>query len=128
MHNKTATIIGHFLSGAASVITLYLLIHSSSGYRGISDFVITAFLFVWILSPYLAMSYVLYRHSRLSQARVFVDCVIIILLSIAGPYMIVNALFYSKDPQAPIAILFVPVFQLIIVGLLLIYYAVKDNP
>ncbi len=125
---KVAGILGYFISGLASIITLFLLLKNKSGSRGIGDIVITVFVFLWILSPYLTMVCILTKHFKLPSTRLIADCIVTMLISFMGLYMIVNVFYFSKDPQSPIVIFFIPIFQLFVCGFLLIYYAIKDNP
>jgi len=125
---KMAGFMGYLISGLASIITLFLLIKNKTGSHGIGDIVITVFIFLWILSPYLTMVYILTKHFKLSSRRILADSIVTILVSFMGLYMIVNVFYFSRDPQAPIAIFFIPIFQLIVCGFLLIYYAINDNP
>lgn len=71
------------------------------------------FLFLWISIPYMIMAYNVKRHSKIYNKAVL-DFIKILLTISIGLYIIIDIKYVHPDPQGPIAIMIVPILQIII--------------
>ncbi|MHB8883397.1 MAG: hypothetical protein ACYC69_18055 [Thermodesulfovibrionales bacterium] len=89
------------------------LTYLNIGHKNVNE--IPTFYFVvisWLLLPYLVMGVILGIHAKRIPRMVGLDCLFIILISAAGLYLLISNIYFSKDAQSPIAILFFPIYQL----------------
>lgn len=68
----------------------------------------------WVLSPYIILGYLLARHKS-KQNLLLIDLMIIIIISAFGIYKWIEITYFSSDPQAPIAIGIVSIFQILFI-------------
>ncbi|MHB8883399.1 MAG: hypothetical protein ACYC69_18065 [Thermodesulfovibrionales bacterium] len=117
MNNKRHVMSGYLIMGVAFMVTLGVQA-SKANYDaawkrfGIAVIVIEIITSLWLLLPYIAMGINLRNHAKTRPERVGYDYVVLFLVSAAGLYLYISNLYYSKDAQAPIAMLFFPLYQL----------------
>lgn len=117
MDHKRYVIGGYLIMGVAFVATL-LLKASKANYDaawkrfGLAVIVIETFISLWFILPYIVMGINLRNHARTRPERVGYDYGVLFFVSAAGLYLFVSNIYYSKDAQAPIAMLLFPIYQL----------------
>jgi len=116
MGTKITTIIGFIILGVAMSLTVNFMLeltYLNIGHKNVNEIPTFYFLVIsWLLLPYLVMGVNLGIHAKRNPKMVGLDCLFIILLSAAGLYLLISNIYYSKDAQAPIAMIFFPIYQL----------------
>lgn len=129
MRADTVFKIGYLIIAFAVLVVLVILINLAiANIRAEKDLLIfIGFLGIscWLLMPYAVMRSILKRHSG-AMHKLIMDCITIFLVSIGGLYLIVEAIYISSDAQGGIAILIVPVLQLLLYGSLSITFNAID--
>lgn len=117
MTNRVIVGIGYCIIGFA-VLTTVVIYKMKLGVRISSLFHLWPLLFYfWDLLPYIVMGYSLKLFSESKSRVLFMDCIAIFFTSAIGLYLMWHVIFYESDPQAPIALLFIPAIQIITYGI-----------
>lgn len=117
MSNKAIAGIGYCIIGMA-VMTTVIIYKMKIGVSISSLFHLwSLFFYLWDLLPYIVMGYSLKLFSESKTRVLFMDCIAIFFTSAIGLYLMFHVIFLESDPQAPIALLFIPAIQIIIYGI-----------
>jgi hypothetical protein len=109
---------------SAALITLTLMIYMARpwgdnyAYQSLSGYAWLLGFAVWAILPYLMILF-LVRKAFASRANNFVVIVGVLIISLGGVALYVDAALLHRDPQGALVFIAVPLYQLIIIGLLI---------
>jgi len=114
MNTKSIIAIGYFILGAALLGTVFFAT------TGVNSVIAMVLILSWMLVPYIVLAYIL-RSGSESVRKAVLNCGTVFLISAGGMYMLVDVMFIHPDPQGAIAVLMVPLLQLIGTGILSVF-------
>jgi hypothetical protein len=109
---------------SAALITLTLMIYMARpwgdnyAYQSLSGYAWLLGFAVWAIPPYLMILF-LVRKAFASRANNFVVIVGVLIISLGGVALYVDAALLHRDPQGALVFIAVPLYQWIIIGLLI---------
>jgi len=86
-------------------LTLYFIVKLQPSSVGAFGFAV-----VWLIVPYVAMAALLFVLRRKGIA-LLPWCIVIVLVTVTGLSVFLDAIYWHPDPQSPIAIVFTPLLQ-----------------
>lgn len=135
MKTKSKIIYVGFLIIIITIIcNLYLITKGNVPSKINFDFLLWMFFYLfyylWVSLPYLLMWLLLKKHAN-STTKTIINIIVILGMSIYGLSQMVRTTIYHLDPQSAIATMFIPLYQLTLLGgiflVLVIVYSFIDK-
>ena len=91
---------------------------------------LTLFFLFFLLWPYLVMGRILKKYSWWSPQKLVLECILIFFVSGVGIYLMTYLMYFTQDAQAGIGLLFIPIIQIAVYGVLISFFFVtfKKGP
>lgn len=129
-------LIGYFINAITAIgMFIYLIKETYYNYQGgymgeigPAFVIFIIFIFGWVLTPYILMSFLVARHSRMDPDRVMADCIASFIVALIGLFIWADIFYLHPDPQSPVGLIFLPPIQVAIyLGVTAIFRAIESR-
>ncbi len=121
MKMEVANKSSYYLSLSALAATMILMIYAAHpwgnnyAYGGLSGYLGLLGFLCWAASPYILLAWRSKRTIENSKKRILFETISILMCTISLA-LIIDIIFIHPDPQGGIALLFLPIYQWLIIG------------